>query len=138
VLLPDVIGYLRLAGNIISPNRRGSRNAERVDALARSSYICDLRCDIKKVKSFHSTMEQEPVALGHDVQVVDPDVRGYVYSLVTAVSAQSQSYTGTRGIGCRLILIPSFFSSEGSMARMQTNMCWVMMPSHVCVISRDG
>ena len=32
-------------------------------------------------------MEQEPVALGQDVQVVDPDVRGYVYSLVTAVSA---------------------------------------------------
>ena len=30
-------------------------------------------------------MEQEVVALGHDVQVVDPDVRGYVYSLVTAV-----------------------------------------------------
>lgn len=25
------------------------------------------------------------VALGHDVHVVDPDVRGYVYSLVTAV-----------------------------------------------------
>lgn len=39
MLLPDVIGYLRLTGNIISPNRRGSRNAERVDALARSSYI---------------------------------------------------------------------------------------------------
>lgn len=32
-------------------------------------------------------MEQEVVALGHDVQVIDPDVRGYVYSLVTAVSA---------------------------------------------------
>lgn len=31
-------------------------------------------------------MEQEVVTLGHDVQVVDPDVRGYVYSLVTAVS----------------------------------------------------
>jgi hypothetical protein len=31
------------------------------------------------------TMEQEVVALGHDVHVVDPDVRGYVYSLVTAV-----------------------------------------------------
>ncbi|KAJ5580764.1 hypothetical protein N7450_007065 [Penicillium hetheringtonii] len=30
-------------------------------------------------------MEQEPVALGHDVQVIDPDVRGYVYSLVTAL-----------------------------------------------------
>lgn len=31
------------------------------------------------------TMEQEPASLGQDVQVVDPDVRGYVYSLVTAV-----------------------------------------------------
>ncbi|CAI7571100.1 unnamed protein product [Penicillium pancosmium] len=30
-------------------------------------------------------METEVVALGHDVQVVDPDVRGYVYSLVTAL-----------------------------------------------------
>jgi len=30
-------------------------------------------------------MEQEVVALGHDVQVVDPEVRGYVYSLVSAV-----------------------------------------------------
>lgn len=83
-------------------------------------------------------MEQEPVALGHDVQVIDPDVRGYVYSLVTAVSAKSQSFTGNRGIGYRLILILSFLSSEGSMARMQIDMCWVMMPSHVCVISRDG
>jgi hypothetical protein len=31
-------------------------------------------------------MDQEAVAVGQDVQVVDPDVRGYVYSLVTAVS----------------------------------------------------
>lgn len=30
-------------------------------------------------------MEQEAVTLGHDIQVIDPDVRGYVYSLVTAV-----------------------------------------------------
>ncbi|KAJ5631656.1 uncharacterized protein N7484_011756 [Penicillium longicatenatum] len=29
--------------------------------------------------------EQDPIALGHDVQVVDPDVRGHVYSLVTAL-----------------------------------------------------
>lgn len=26
------------------------------------------------------------MSLGQDVQVIDPDVRGYVYSLVTAVS----------------------------------------------------
>ncbi|KAJ5935633.1 hypothetical protein N7466_005180 [Penicillium verhagenii] len=29
--------------------------------------------------------DQEPIALGHDVQVVDPEVRGHVYSLVTAL-----------------------------------------------------
>lgn len=33
-------------------------------------------------------MDDEVGPLGHDVQVVDPDVRGYVYSLVTAVSFQ--------------------------------------------------
>ena len=31
-------------------------------------------------------MDEEVVAVGHDVQVVDPDVRNYVYGLVTAVS----------------------------------------------------
>lgn len=31
-------------------------------------------------------MDEEVVPLGHDVQVVDPDVRNYVYGLVTAVS----------------------------------------------------
>ncbi|KAJ5108811.1 hypothetical protein N7456_005486 [Penicillium angulare] len=30
-------------------------------------------------------MEQGPLAVGNEVQVVDPDVRGYVYSLVTAL-----------------------------------------------------
>lgn len=44
-------------------------------------------------------MEQEVVALGHDVQVVDPDVRGYVYSLVTAVSAIHQIVAGELKIG---------------------------------------
>ncbi|KAJ5532175.1 hypothetical protein N7494_008727 [Penicillium frequentans] len=29
--------------------------------------------------------EQDPIALGQDVQVIDPDVRGHVYSLVTAL-----------------------------------------------------
>lgn len=32
-------------------------------------------------------MDEEVVAVGHDVQVVDPDVRNYVYGLVTAVSS---------------------------------------------------
>lgn len=31
-------------------------------------------------------MDEEVVPLGHDVHVVDPDVRNYVYGLVTAVS----------------------------------------------------
>lgn len=31
-------------------------------------------------------MDEEVVPFGQNVQVVDPDVRGYVYSLVTAVS----------------------------------------------------
>ncbi|QQK39896.1 DNA repair protein (Tof1), putative [Penicillium digitatum] len=30
-------------------------------------------------------MDEEVVPLGHDVQVVDPDVRNYVYGLVTAL-----------------------------------------------------
>jgi hypothetical protein len=32
-----------------------------------------------------STMEQEVTSVGHDIQVIDPDVRIHVYSLVTAV-----------------------------------------------------
>lgn len=40
-------------------------------------------------------MEHEAVALGHDVQVVDPDVRGYVYSLVTAVRVSSRLYSAS-------------------------------------------
>lgn len=31
-------------------------------------------------------MDIDAVAVGHDVQVVDPEVRAHVYSLVTAVS----------------------------------------------------
>lgn len=33
-------------------------------------------------------MELDAVAVGRDVQVVDPEVRAHVYSLVTAVSLQ--------------------------------------------------
>lgn len=76
-------------------------------------------------------MEQEPVSLGHDVQVVDPDVRGYVYSLVTAVCE-------IQTIGCVRSLTRLFLSSEGSMAKMQTDMCWEMTPWHVCAISSGG
>lgn len=31
-------------------------------------------------------MDEEPVSAGQTVQVVDPDIRAHVYSLVTAVS----------------------------------------------------
>ena len=31
-------------------------------------------------------MDEEAVSFGQNVQAVDPDVRAYVYSLVTAVS----------------------------------------------------
>ena len=34
-------------------------------------------------------MDEEAVSFGQNVQVVDPDVRAYVYSLVTAVSTTS-------------------------------------------------
>lgn len=75
-------------------------------------------------------MEQEPIALGHDVQVVDPDVRGHVYSLVTAVCVNPEDFWSA------LTRLPS--SSEGSMAKMLTDMYWEMTPWHVCAISSDG
>lgn len=37
------------------------------------------------IQQKHPTMEQEVTSVGHDVQVIDPDVRMHVYSLVTAV-----------------------------------------------------
>ena len=45
--------------------------------------------------------EQDPIALGQDVQVIDPDVRGHVYSLVTAVSLLPHPvhYTRTHATG---------------------------------------
>jgi hypothetical protein len=77
-------------------------------------------------------MEQEPVSLGHDVQVVDPDVRGYVYSLVTAVCEIRDSCP------CAFTDANCSLSSEGSMAKMQTDMCWEMTPWPVCAISSGG
>lgn len=61
-------------------------------------------------------MDQEVGAVGHDVQVVDPDVRGYVYSLVTAVSVflRVPRVLGANPLG----------SWEDSMAKMPTNMSW--------------
>lgn len=59
----------------VSPNRRGTRP----DAFPNRVTLFATR------RSTQPTMEQEPFALGQDVQVVDPDVRGHVYSLVTAV-----------------------------------------------------
>jgi hypothetical protein len=59
----------------------------------------------------------EVVAIGHDVQVVDPDVRNYVYGLVTAVSLFPL---------CTFALprLTEISSSE----KMPTNTCWETMP----------
>lgn len=75
-------------------------------------------------------MEQEAVALGHDVQVIDPDVRGYVYSLVTAVCVPliPRAHSLTRLIS----------SLEASMVKMPTATYWAMTPWLVCAISSDG
>lgn len=56
-------------------------------------------------------MDEEPASFGQNVQVIDPDVRAYVYSLVTAVSALWWSI-GQADIS----------SLEASMARMQISM----------------
>ena len=41
-------------------------------------------------------MEVDAVPVGHDVQVVDPEVRGHVYSLVTAVSLRQNQQAQVR------------------------------------------
>jgi hypothetical protein len=66
-------------------------------------------------------MDEEVVPLGHDVQVVDPDVRGYVYGLVTAVSSVL--------LPCLANLLTwSTISSEVSTAKMPTDTCSEMTP----------
>lgn len=75
-------------------------------------------------------MEQEPVALGQDVQVVDPDVRGYVYSLVTAVCVTLHNWARL------LTRLP--LSSEGSMAKMLIATCWETTLWRVCATSSGG
>lgn len=77
-------------------------------------------------------LEQDPIALGQDVQVIDPDVRGHVYSLVTAVSLLPRPFHYTRP---HATVISSL---EVSMAKMRIATSWVMMPSRVCAISSDG
>lgn len=64
----------------VSPN---SELIQRVDAL---KVVVDAVIDGRWLPN-QPIMDQEAVPLGNDVQVVDPDVRGYVYSLVTAVSS---------------------------------------------------
>lgn len=76
------------------------------------------------------TMDQEVVAVGHDVQVVDPDVRGYVYSLVTAVSVFLRV--------ARVLDADTLGSWEVSMAKMPTNMSWETTHWHVCATSSGG
>lgn len=41
-------------------------------------------------------MEDDGAVFGQNVQVVDPDVRAYVYSLVTAVSCSNALRGGER------------------------------------------
>lgn len=76
--------------------------------------------------------EQDPIALGQDVQVIDPDVRGHVYSLVTAVNLlpRLSHYTRTHAT--------VLSSLEVSMAKMRTATSWVMTPWHACAISSGG
>lgn len=78
-------------------------------------------------------MEQEPFALGQDVQVVDPDVRGHVYSLVTAVCDTPHNPEDWARLLTRLLL-----SSEGSMAKTRIATCWEMTPWRVCATSSGG
>lgn len=65
----------------------------------------------------------------HGVQVVDPEVRAYVYSLVTAVSGPLSMY------GFGMLTISSWVDS---MARMRVATSWEMTPWPVYVILRDG
>lgn len=72
-------GYLRHFGGI-----QFLRIAEAEHASTRS-HSTRIGKQIDGVTN-QPTMDEEVVPLGHDVQVVDPDVRNYVYGLVTAVS----------------------------------------------------
>lgn len=75
-------------------------------------------------------MDEEVVPFGQNVQVVDPDVRGYVYSLVTAVSLLFEPVNR--------VVADGGCSWEASMARMRVNTLWEMMHWHACGISNGG
>ena len=76
-------------------------------------------------------MEDDGAVFGQNVQVVDPDVRAYVYSLVTAVSC-SNALWGGRDVanGPR--------SSVVSTAKMRIDMFWETMRWHAYEISSGG
>lgn len=75
-------------------------------------------------------MEADALPVGQDVQVVDPEVRAHVYSLVTAVCDPAKS------VKLRMELTAS--SSVDSMVKMLQSTVSVTMRSHVYATSRNG
>jgi hypothetical protein len=78
-------------------------------------------------------MDVDDTPIGQNVQVVDPEVRAYVYSLVTAVGSFPSH--GNLMVGSSKLTISS---SEALMAKMRGGTLWAMMPLHVYVISKSG
>lgn len=74
-------------------------------------------------------MDVDAAPVGQIVQVVDPEVRAYVYSLVTAVSDLYSSVT---------VVQLTVHSSVVSMVRMPQNIAWETMRWLVYAISRNG
>jgi hypothetical protein len=90
-----------------SRTRRASRGPRRAQLCLRPGYCCESTCTFSlarfrieldgnastrvRLRRFGETgcrqnAEDNRRSYAHDVQVVDPDVRNYVYGLVTAVS----------------------------------------------------
>jgi hypothetical protein len=75
-------------------------------------------------------MDVDAAPVGQTVQVVDPEVRAYVYSLLTAV--------GIPTIQPVIRWLTMLYSSAVSTARMHRNIAWETTLSPVCAISRSG
>lgn len=74
-------------------------------------------------------MDVDVAPVGQTVQVVDPEVRAYVYSLVTAVGDVYSSVT---------VFQLTVHSLVVSMVRMPQNIAWETMLWLVYAISRNG
>lgn len=74
-------------------------------------------------------MDDDAAPAGPSVQVVDPEVRAHIYSLVTAVSGSLPMY------GFWMLMMSSW---ADSMARMRVTTSWEMMPWPVYATLRDG